>query len=723
MKTLLYIDQSALVQALGTTLVHSLWQGALMLALLLLVWPRIQAARLRYQLAYGALCSMTLMSAGTFAWVYEPANTTNIQTSEPVFSEVFLPIMDAASVGAATTFSPEAWYPLLVGFWVVGFAFFLLKLGGGMLYLRRLRSTATVLEDHTWQHRADELAQRLALTRPVLLLESALIHTPLTLGLLKPLILMPIGLINQLSASEVEAILAHELAHIARRDWLFNLLQAFMETLFYYHPVVWWLSHRIRAERENCCDDVAVALSGNPLMYVKTLVRLQEMARPTPLLAPAMHGSAFILRRKHRPMLMRIKRILNPSLTTQYTMEKIVATAILIVLMMLWTLHSGTENINNALKAMNPVEWVAAHASGFGRGAQTSASDTIPPTTKNTQKIVHEDGNSRVEMELQNGEIKRLNIDGKDIPSSDFNEYEELIADLMVVSTPPPPPPPAFSFPTLAPRVPFVMAPQVRVTTEKDGDNTIIKFDNGIKPMEIVVKDGRIWIDGKKMEAGESLDIPYENFDFSWGEDGGPSIVFPPHGAVFFNEDQSMLWAPNPPDFPDAPDIALSPELLSGNFDNMNDKEKAAFEQELQRIEKEMAAFEKQWSKATAKIQMETTRMQREQELYQRQAQRMQMERDALRAAAQYQHAEGDRNRSMEQQRQAESTSSILKSELIKDSLIVKNHFSFKLSTKNLTINGEKQSDDVHQKYLKLYEKVSGKKMQKGDDVQMVEEN
>lgn len=713
MKTLLFINQPALVQALGLTLIHSLWQGALLLAVLLLVWPQLRSARLRYQLAYSTLCSVTLLAACTFAWVYEPANPTVNLAPEPGFNPSFLPTIEASSALQTTTFSPEPWYPLLVGLWVVGLVFFLLKLGGGMLYLGRMRRTAQVVEDDTWQRRVDELAQRLALSRPVLLLESALIHTPLTLGFLKPLILMPVGLINQLSASEVEAILAHELAHIARRDWLFNLFQAFMETLFYYHPAVWWLSDRIRAERENCCDDVAVALSGNPLMYAKTLVRLQEMARPTPVLAPALHGTAFALKRKHRPMLLRIKRILNPSQTSHNTMEKIVATAILIVLIVLWTIRSGTENFTGALKAMNPVEWVAGQVPGFG--AQTPASDSIPPKSKNTQKIVREDGNNRVEMELQNGEIKRLNIDGKDIPASDFNQYEALVAELMEEATPPPPPPPpSFGFPADAPDAPFVMAPQVRVTTETDGDNTVIKLDNGGKPMEIVVKDGKVWIDGKQMEEGESLNMPFENFDF-------------PDGAVFFNNNQNMIWAPNPPDFPEAPNFTFSPDFLSGDFDNMNAEERAAFEKEMLRVEKEMSEFEKAWSKEYAKMekeqQKEMARMQREQELHEREMQRLQidMERDVQRAAAEQLRAESDMHRAMEQQRYAERISSVLKSELIKDGLIDRNNYAFTLSYKKMTVNGEKQSDAVHQKYRKLYESLSGKEMKKGDDFQMTE--
>ena len=110
-----------------------------------------------------------------------------------------------------------------------------------------------------WQERLDRLARALRLSRPVALLESCLAEVPVVIGYVRPVILMPVGLLAGLPAGQVESILLHELAHIRRHDYLVNLLQTSVEGLLFYHPAVWWISGVIRAERENCCDDLVVA--------------------------------------------------------------------------------------------------------------------------------------------------------------------------------------------------------------------------------------------------------------------------------------------------------------------------------------------------------------------------------------------------------------------------------------------------------------------------------
>jgi beta-lactamase regulating signal transducer with metallopeptidase domain len=132
--------------------------------------------------------------------------------------------------------------------------------------------------DPYWADILNKLALQSRFNTGIELLESALVRSPLTIGHLKPVILFPIGLINRLSESEVEAILAHELAHILRRDYIFNILQSVVEVVFYFHPAVWWLSAQVRQERESACDDRAIALVGNKMNYAKALVTIQEMA-------------------------------------------------------------------------------------------------------------------------------------------------------------------------------------------------------------------------------------------------------------------------------------------------------------------------------------------------------------------------------------------------------------------------------------------------------------
>lgn len=148
-----------------------------------------------------------------------------------------------------------------------------------------------------------DLVDRVGVSRPVRLFESSLVQVPTVLGALRPVILLPVTAVSGLSASQLEAILAHELAHVRRHDYLVNLLQTAIETLLFYHPVVWWVSQRIRAERENCCDDVASAVCGDRIEYAEALVRMEEIRGTTPQLAVAATGGS---------LLQRVRRLVAP---------------------------------------------------------------------------------------------------------------------------------------------------------------------------------------------------------------------------------------------------------------------------------------------------------------------------------------------------------------------------------------------------------------------------
>ncbi len=150
--------------------------------------------------------------------------------------------------------------PWLVPFWVAGVILFYLRHLVSWILTRRLRQTGVCSAPDLWQERLSVLTRRLGLSRPVGLLESCLAGVPVVMGHLRPVILMPVGLLTGLPAGQIESILLHELAHIRRYDYLANMLQTSVEGLLFYHPVVWWMSGVIRAEREHCCDDLAVSL-------------------------------------------------------------------------------------------------------------------------------------------------------------------------------------------------------------------------------------------------------------------------------------------------------------------------------------------------------------------------------------------------------------------------------------------------------------------------------
>lgn len=306
----------ALVRGVGFALLHSLWQGGVLALLLAGVLPllRRQRAELRYAVAAGALATLVLAVGLTFGWYYHsapPAGAAPVTSAyvagQPASAQ--MQGVGAAPVAAlpanATPVRSLAWLqvagnkierylPLVVGAWLLGLLLMSGRLAGGLLYAGRLRRAGTQALGAEWQQRLVALAGRAGLRRPVALLESARVAGPLVLGHLRPVILLPLGAVAGLSPSLLEALLAHELAHIVRRDYLLNLGLAVAEVLFFYHPAVWFMAHCLRAERENCCDDQAAALCGGDRLRVAralaALAELETAATPMPRLALAAAG-------------------------------------------------------------------------------------------------------------------------------------------------------------------------------------------------------------------------------------------------------------------------------------------------------------------------------------------------------------------------------------------------------------------------------------------------
>ncbi|MEP7354272.1 MAG: M56 family metallopeptidase, partial [Acidobacteriota bacterium] len=160
--------------------------------------------------------------------------------------------------------------------WLLGVAMLCGYRAASWLAAQRLRSRAVCAAVPEWQLRLNRLVQQLRMSRPVVMLESSLTDTPLTMGVLRPVILLPIGLISGLSVEQIELVLLHELAHIRRHDYLINLMQTAVESLLFYHPGVWWLSRRIRMEREYCCDDIVVAATDDATAYARALTELEH---------------------------------------------------------------------------------------------------------------------------------------------------------------------------------------------------------------------------------------------------------------------------------------------------------------------------------------------------------------------------------------------------------------------------------------------------------------
>ena len=170
------------------------------------------------------------------------------------------------------------------------------RMAGGLWRVHRLHAAALKAVASRWQAASDRLASRLDLRVPVHVVESARVFAPTAVGWLRPVILLPIAALTNLTPSQVEAILVHELVHVRRYDYLVNLLQTLTETLLFYHPGVWWISERIRLEREHCCDDVAVEICRDAVDYAAALTQLEAWRTEGPSLAPGATDGSLVVR-------------------------------------------------------------------------------------------------------------------------------------------------------------------------------------------------------------------------------------------------------------------------------------------------------------------------------------------------------------------------------------------------------------------------------------------
>ncbi len=267
-----------IIQSIGWTIVHSLWQGLIItiIFILLVILFKRRSANARYLIGVGMLVLMILVSLFTFTLVYNSEinqqvlgkpllvkNTDNIKDNSGGFLSLIQVYFDNN-------------LPAVVTIWLMGMLFFFLKFVSGILYNQRLRHHQTRDVSNDWKDRLQTLARKLMIKPAVSFKESFMTKIPLTIGHFKPMIIFPVGILGQIPLDQVEALIVHELAHILRRDYIVNIFQNIMDIIYFYHPGVRWISHQVRSERENCCDDITVDNVGDSLNYARALTRVGE---------------------------------------------------------------------------------------------------------------------------------------------------------------------------------------------------------------------------------------------------------------------------------------------------------------------------------------------------------------------------------------------------------------------------------------------------------------
>src|SRR5713226_6910605 len=285
-----------LLRTLGWTLLHFLWQGAGLAALFAVACAVCRSASARYALAVGALVLMMVSPVVTFSWLRAQANPA-VQTGAEgasTWAGTSTQNANALSGSRAPLAESRAEQPTgmlwLVEAWFLGVLLLSLRTAGGLLLIERMRRKEIQPVGAVLLARCVALQRRMGLDRMIRYCECHRLDAPAVLGWSRPVVLLPVRALTGLSEAQIEAVIAHELAHIRRLDCFVNLFQIATETLLFYHPAVWWVSQRIRAEREHCCDDEAIAICGDAVNYARALTLMEEW-RTAPALMMAANRS------------------------------------------------------------------------------------------------------------------------------------------------------------------------------------------------------------------------------------------------------------------------------------------------------------------------------------------------------------------------------------------------------------------------------------------------
>lgn len=469
-----------LVQALAWTLIHSLWQGLVLagLAGIVIICTRKASALLRYNLFIGLLFLFVLSSAFTFIRAHQQA--TRMETFTPVPGPKPAPSYLFTSSASSTTFVSTPAADPIINFLngqahriVLLWSFFLLlhamKLFAGLRYIHHIRYTKVEAPDEPWIQMFAHLQDRLGLKRPVLLLKSGIVTVPVVIGLFKPLILVPAGMLTGLQPQFVETILLHELAHIRRNDFAVNLLQSIIELLFFFNPALRWLSARIREEREACCDDLVLLHTGDRMDYVQALVSfLEQSMAPSPFAMALKNNNTFLLNRVRRMLTRENNKLTNIEKTILFA-------GLLAISALAFIPHNdahpldaanrksaaaGTYKVSLAkqdaveekqlplsneivkpeqqtaikqeTKLLHPLQTSRDTLPKKGQERSVSSHTTDNGTRKTSEMAVTEDDGTTYRIKKVNGEITEVQVNGKTIPKGEQGRYKEKLDEMEV---------------------------------------------------------------------------------------------------------------------------------------------------------------------------------------------------------------------------------------------------------------------------------------------------
>lgn len=746
MKSLESLIPSSISEAIGGTLMHALWQLcalALVLMALFALVPQA-AARLRYWMAVSTLGLMVALPIGTFAYLYSPSappppRVAPLSLQAGIHSTGITPIhppvdaSTAGSLGGQVTAFFRDHGDLCLGFWMAGVVLLSLRFLGGCWHVQRLRSrNVHSVPEGLWL-RFKGLLDEMGIQRKVGLRLSAAITTPMVVGTFKPMVLLPAGLLTGLPPEQVECILIHELAHVRRWDYLVNILQSVGEILLFFHPATWWVSRKIRQERENCCDEWVVRLKSNKVQYARALLSLEVFRQQPPLLALTSQGG---------DLASRIRRITGAVAPQERGLRSRGLLFGLITVTCVLLLASQTHTVVKAafpfLASPKPTEQKIALPEDANCAPATAQlepkrdMDSNAPALRAalrlasllghvefncaaqdspvTKVIMNDKGDEVVLSFGKGGEVVAATRNGKAVPKEDLMRYQEManaffrggsaeeIPPLPELPALPPIPgvpsmrdlPPMPEMPALPLMPPFPAFPPVKDPSAAGFDEQQFKAQ-----METYAKQMEDW--------GKNYARQFETREWQqYGEDAGR------WGEAFAGE-----W-----------------------MDGKETKDMQALQKEMERLHEEIRAtqdparaeeLESQYEDAAARLDdLHSESVDRSMEAFERK-----MEAWGERFAAEmerYTYLQDQRSEEMARRMEAEMERAeaiadhdaarinhahgAIVRELGRDGLIEDNgSYKFKINDKDLVVNGKKQSDNLHRKYSALVEELLGSEL------------
>lgn len=325
------IFQSAVLQALGWAIADSIWQ----MALLWLVFQLLVALPFRKPALRHLGATIALFTGG--AWFI-------VNVIVKISKASSLNLYGSGSVHPTVNTWIQAVLPYLSTAYLIVLVLMLAKYAIAIAATQRLR-TAETLPGSDWQPFVDELALRFFISRRVMVRITEMVNVPATIGFFKPVILLPVASVNNLSVEQVEAIIMHELAHIRRHDYLLNLLASFVETLLFFNPFAHLLGNQMRKECELCCDDAVLEKQQDPGQYAYALLLLERSKQQLPLVMAATGKESLLLGR--------VKRILNqPEQKVKYR-HKLLALVLVALLIMGLSLIDMPSKKEDTIVAQN----------------------------------------------------------------------------------------------------------------------------------------------------------------------------------------------------------------------------------------------------------------------------------------------------------------------------------------------------------------------------------